>query len=70
MRASSAELPLTSVKKNDVREIDGTTYTVESMLGQGGASKVWRVRSSADGRPYALKPGSCHRRVISRVEDR
>lgn len=55
MRASSAELPLTSVKKNDVREIDGTTYTVESMLGQGGASKVWRVRSSADGRPYALK---------------
>ncbi|EXJ50536.1 hypothetical protein AS96_14195 [Microbacterium sp. MRS-1] len=36
-------------------EIDGTSYTVESKLGQGGASNVWRVRSSADGRAYALK---------------
>lgn len=43
------------MKKNDVCEIDGTSYTVESKLGQGGASNVWRVRSSADGRAYALK---------------
>ncbi|WP_166789460.1 serine/threonine-protein kinase [Cryobacterium sp. TMS1-20-1] len=43
------------MKKREVLEIDDVVYTLESLLGQGGAAKVWRVRSSADGLIYALK---------------
>ena len=43
------------MKKRKILEIDGVSYTFESILGQGGAAKVWMVRSSADGRFYALK---------------
>ncbi|MFR0639502.1 serine/threonine protein kinase [Arthrobacter sp. LS16] len=45
-----------TMKKLMVFEIDGDTYTVtDSQLGQGGAGTVRAVRSSADGRVYALK---------------
>lgn len=56
------------MKKHDVCEIEGISYAVESKLGQGGASDVWRVRSSADGRTYALKQIRKHGGSVTRNE--
>ncbi|WP_307081120.1 serine/threonine-protein kinase [Arthrobacter agilis] len=39
----------------NVLDVNGVSYTVKSPLGEGGAAKVFRVRSSADGKDYALK---------------
>lgn len=36
-------------------EIEGVSYSFESRLGEGGAGKVFAVRSSASGQVYALK---------------
>jgi serine/threonine protein kinase len=41
--------------KGKILEIDGVSYTVESQLGQGGTATVFKVRSSADDKVYALK---------------
>ncbi|MCI0155812.1 serine/threonine protein kinase [Leifsonia shinshuensis] len=41
--------------KREIPEIDGVAYAWESVLGQGGTAEVWKVRSCADGREYALK---------------
>lgn len=42
------------MKKCDIVEIDGVSYTLRSPLGSGGAGEVWKVQSS-DGQMYALK---------------
>lgn len=55
------------MKDQKIPEIDGIAYTAESLLGEGGAARVFRVRSSADGKEYALKriakTGSSSKRV-------
>lgn len=43
------------MRQREIPEIDGVSFAFESVLGQGGTAEVWRVRSVADGRSYALK---------------
>lgn len=43
------------MKNRTILEISGVSYAVESQLGQGGAGKVYKVRSSKDDEVYALK---------------
>lgn len=43
------------MKNRKIPEIDGVSYTVERVLGRGGTAEVLQVRSSVDGKVYALK---------------
>ncbi|MCQ1951494.1 serine/threonine protein kinase [Arthrobacter sp. zg-Y859] len=43
------------MKKGTILKINSVSYVVESLLGEGGAGRVYKVRSSADGKEYALK---------------
>ena len=43
------------MKNRTILENNGVSYAVESQLGQGGAGTVYKVRSSADEKAYALK---------------
>ena len=51
-----AKLNSLVIMKNGTNlEVGGVSYLVESQLGQGGAGKVYKVRSSVDDGIYALK---------------
>lgn len=43
------------MKERKISEVDGVTFIVESVLGQGGTAEVLKVPSSVDDKVYALK---------------
>lgn len=43
------------MKERNIPAIDGVTYIAESVIGQGGAGEVLKVKSSVDDKFYALK---------------
>ncbi|MDQ0094713.1 serine/threonine-protein kinase [Paeniglutamicibacter psychrophenolicus] len=55
-------------KQKKILEIEGVSYTFESILGHGGTAEVWKVRSADDDKVYALKKILKHVRSDRRNE--
>lgn len=56
------------MKNRKVIEINNVSYVVESLLGEGGAGRVYKVRSSADDKEYALKQIEKDEKRTDRIE--